>query len=404
MKRLRPRQPDSEVAALFESEPENLALATAIAATQEHQRWPLRSPSRTPRRPALVAVSAAVIAGGAVAVVALTSGSPGSPQRELLKSLGAGPVFHTILSRPAPDEQVANPVTGSSRPVRLTLETWSNERSGGTRSILRRDGGVVADALTSPSGKTLFRGLGPGALKRPVRSLAPFTRRLRAALRHPSGKAAEPGVVNGKKVLFLSLPKTGKGPSIRMAIASRSHRLLVVEAAGVRWTVDLARSESVRPQDFRQPVYPAEPVPVHKLGQQPFAPLASPAKGGPIAPKVADAYRLRSARVDAFEVGPDRAGQSQIVRGYELLYTSTSKRSEVVVMESQVPLRPFGFMFGRSQEFTPLPQRSVLITREHSARGTSWRAQLRVERAFVTVRGPTRAAVVTVARAMELAR
>ena len=132
---------DKEVLELLREEPELLAVADAVGATQRAGR---RQGRRAPRR----AIALACL-GFAVLVLVFTLGRGGglSVVDRALAAVGEGPVLHAIIRTPD-SETTARVEIATGRGVagpQLETEMWLHERRGILHVLTRREGRVVED-------------------------------------------------------------------------------------------------------------------------------------------------------------------------------------------------------------------------------------------------------------------
>lgn len=134
---------DKEVLELLREEPELLAVADAVGATQRvHRRWSASVPRRT-----VIALAGVGIAAVLVLVFALGRGGAPSIVDRALAAVGEGPVLHAITRMPDPSTTARIELsTGrETAPATLEAEMWLHEKRGVLHVINRRDGRVVAD-------------------------------------------------------------------------------------------------------------------------------------------------------------------------------------------------------------------------------------------------------------------
>ena len=138
---------DAEVVELLRDSPDLLAIADAIAATQE------LPPRRT--RAGLVrfaAVAAVVAAAAVVALVLPWNGRGGGFVERALAALGDGQVIHLVSVSDVAGETVLDLRTGVETPVRSETEIWFDSTRGLERVMTRVGGVVTLEELQSPEG------------------------------------------------------------------------------------------------------------------------------------------------------------------------------------------------------------------------------------------------------------
>lgn len=138
---------DEELAALLRSEPELLAIADAIVATQTRQA---RRVSVRRLAPAAVALAAAV---AAIALLALSpiDGSPSLAERALA-AVGDRPVLHVAIEQPATGWPLVDLRTGAQIPRTLRTEIWFDEQRELKRTLSTLDGHVLDEVLETREG------------------------------------------------------------------------------------------------------------------------------------------------------------------------------------------------------------------------------------------------------------
>ena len=133
---------DKEVLELLREEPELLALADAVGATQ-----PVRQ--RRSRRPRRLAIALAGLGLAAVLVLVFTMSRGAAPSitDRALAAVGEGPVLHAIVRQPDPGAMARVELATGREVARAELEAemWLHEKRGLLHVINRRDGRVVAD-------------------------------------------------------------------------------------------------------------------------------------------------------------------------------------------------------------------------------------------------------------------
>jgi hypothetical protein len=230
--------PDREVVELLRDEPDLLAIADAVVATQP--------PTRTSHGWRLFAVAAVV---GAVIVLGMVAPWHGHGQAlvgRALAAVGQGQVLHVVIASDVPNETVVTLSSGRERPVPQTIEYWYDGDRGSLRAISSTNGGVVVDALV-PRNRT-------EPLLDPA--LTAFVSRYREALKSGQAREVGRGAFDGRSVIWLRFAYGLFGE--RVGIDARTYRPVVIEPLGARgrpveptWRVTEIGTGPYRPSDFR---------------------------------------------------------------------------------------------------------------------------------------------------------
>jgi hypothetical protein len=131
---------DPEVLNLLADDPELLALADAVAATQEAPRQPLLR--RTSTRLVAVAAVAAVVVGVALVV---PQGKHGIVDRAIA-AIGDGRVMHVVVEMPTGSVDV-DLQSGRRSVQQSRVELWADRQRQRFHVVMRMDGKVVSDDL-----------------------------------------------------------------------------------------------------------------------------------------------------------------------------------------------------------------------------------------------------------------
>jgi hypothetical protein len=227
--------------------------------------------TRTPRRVALAAALAAAIAAG----LAVLPGRIGDHRVNVLDAalaaISRGPVLHAVLVVDAsetwrgpsghPTFATLDLATGAQRPVRQTTEIWFDAQRHRLHQLSRVDGGVVADALQTP---TLLRDSWrlrdlPGSRPAIDPALQAALRGYRAALRSGTARVAARAHFRGRPVIWIRF-RGAAGTSQEVGVAPMTFRPLFLRAVCPRCTAapptyTIRRLEGVRRADanFRLP-------------------------------------------------------------------------------------------------------------------------------------------------------
>ena len=232
--------PDREVAELLRDDPDLLAIADAIVATQ-----PARRSSRTWRALTVAAVLAAAVA---IAVVAPWRGHGDDLVGRALAAVGQGPVLHAVITSEVPNETVVNLSSGAEQPVPQQIEYWYDAVRDRLRATNTVNGGVVFDVLVPRYGSE----------PRLDPALTAFVSRYRRALRSGQAREGGRGTYAGRRVIWLRFAYRPFGE--RVGIDARTYRPVVIEPldrigkpVAPFWTVSRIGTGAYRPQDFKAP-------------------------------------------------------------------------------------------------------------------------------------------------------
>jgi hypothetical protein len=250
---------DEELVELLAAEPELLAVADAIAATQPHE---LRLAWLS--RVGIAAVGAAAIVGLLVAAPWHNSHTPSLVDRALA-AVGTGPVIHAVIETQTGMTSVGL-ATGDERPVVARMELWFDQDRRIEHTLSRIDGQLQDESLQTATAETSRRGTVPGA-PAPVLdpALAKSIDGYREALANGEAKVLRDDSINGRAVTWLQLAPTNWGDE-RVAIDKLSSEPRRVETSwngGRSWTYEVRSIESL-PEgsgDFTPPVASTAPQP-----------------------------------------------------------------------------------------------------------------------------------------------
>jgi hypothetical protein len=136
---------DLEVVELLRDEPELLAIADAVTATQA-----ARHPSLRLRR--LLIAAAALAAALAVALAGPWEHGRSGIVDLALAAIGTGQVIHVVVRGESRDPRLVELATGRETPTPIETEIWFDERRGLEREITRMNGRVMDEELRTPTG------------------------------------------------------------------------------------------------------------------------------------------------------------------------------------------------------------------------------------------------------------
>jgi hypothetical protein len=138
---------DAEVVELLRDSPDLLAIADAIASTQERPRRRLRAGLIR-----LAAVAAVVVIAGVVALASPWDGRGGGFVERALAALGDGQVIHLVSVSEVPGRTILDLQTGAEMPLTAETEIWFDSKRGLERVTTRMAGAVTMDELQTPDG------------------------------------------------------------------------------------------------------------------------------------------------------------------------------------------------------------------------------------------------------------
>lgn len=374
-KRKRPVS-DREILKLFADEPELLAITDAIHATY-------RPPRRLPRQ--VLPIAAAI----AVAIVAAVAWPRGDGLVEsALAAVGSDPVIHSVVRRDAPRTILIE--LRSGRVVRgvVEVETWHDTRTGRLRTVTRRDGVVVADAVSRQPGPTLGA---PDGVQAQL-----LTRSYRSALATGRARVGGRAEIGTREVIWLEFTGAGR---YRVAVDKDNYEPVAFEqlGGGPRWTVAALASVPATAGLFAPPPRRAYPVAGNiTSSKQIDVDAAAKIAWALWAGERIGSHRLRSVHLQRLSRRTSD-GRRESGLGLELLYGGARR---VVIRVAPVPEPAYRFVEGRlTFDFNAIPNMGrVAVTTP--ATGEEWLGQLRLRDAYVTIVAPTRAALLAAARAL----
>lgn len=363
----------------FAREPDLLALADAISATQPSPR----SFRPAPRGISAIVVGAAVVAAIALALV-LPSGGGGIVDRALA-AIGDGPVIHVVIELPS-GATLIDLHSGQRHEQVTQIEIWFDKSRGLLHTLERIDGRLTDDELETPSGgitgngavydctwiaahpaeATKLRiscnasgknGAVPHTIPRPLPTLDPalsdFVDGYRSALQSGSARQIGTGTVDGKDVIWLEITLEG-GRTERVALDKQSLRPVRVEQdhAGAGSAYDITLIETLDSGNFAKPrPMPPEPS-VGEAAQQDTIQLAQATTvlpGALWAGQSVDGLPLTKVTSDTLTTGyPSGSGiPVEHTTGIEVHY-GQGPGSSIDVYEAQRPEMAYRWGFVRS--------------------------------------------------------
>jgi hypothetical protein len=386
---------DPEILELLKEEPELLAIADAIAATQ----WTGRRRRLPARALALAAVVATALV--TVSVVELTGRGPGLAERALA-AIGDGRVVHLVATRDEGQQMLVDLRDGTARPIRITVETWFDSETGEARTTTRREGALIADSLSRAEART------PAQLPIPPDpAIATFAHDYRDTLARGGARIIRRSELDGVRVVWLVLSPS-RGRTDEVALSEKTNlpvafRLVVPgERASDLWRVSVIGSKARVADDFAPSPAAGGPISGRVEGAQ-AASLAEAAdllRGRALWPgRDPVGLQLRSIQAQtltrSFAGGPTERGT-----GLALLYRNEAG-AFVEIREALDPEPAYGFTEGRlTLGFAPIPEEDALVLVMADSNGSIWLGQFRRAGVYVTIRGSSRDLVIEAAGAL----
>lgn len=362
--RARPPAPvrlDDELLTLHEDEPELLALADAVAATQRASDWRHRR-----RLPAAAAVAAAIAVAAGVAV-ALTEDSGAGVVDDARRALEQGSVLHAVVSTPLPNDVIVDVARGTTAPSRAETLAWFDSASGRVRVAGRRNGEIVsvADTPTTQAARFLQAyedALAAGRVEEVSEARRSFSIRVDGVT----------GVVElGADDLPESFTPRG-GPTIRFA------RFAVTEAV---------------PAVSAPPV--EDPPRGSIIGKETTTVAAATKRVGfrPLAPARLSGLPLQQVLLERLATADPQG--ALVGSGVAVLYSDGDRF--IAVRQSRSPAPAYGFVGGLTGGGNPIPRSPRIDVRGQGAEALG---QFRLGDVYVAIRASDEALVVTAARAL----
>ena len=243
---------DAEVVELLAAEPALLAIADAVVVTQpRRRRW---------RRGVALPLAAAVLTLGVGVLATLPrGGADASLLPQALAAVGRGPVVHAQIETRVRQANVVDLATGRTSPRTVAIEYWFDERRGRLRTVVRRDGVVVAELLERRNvrnGRAASRfdsrepALHPG--------LAEFVTGYREALRSGAARRIGRGELAGREVIWLAFASGSTTERVAIDADTYVPVLIVPHQRGradgrIAWRVKLVETTALVEADFAPP-------------------------------------------------------------------------------------------------------------------------------------------------------
>lgn len=384
---------DPEVLELLRDEPELLAIADAIQATQRRPRLVGRLP-----RPGLPVLAVAVAATLFLVMLVPFRGEEPGLLEQALAAVGTKPVVYLVASTDSREDSLVDLRTGRTTPTTVELEIWHDRRTGSQKAITRRNGTVVAEVVESARTAAL-----PAAVRL-------FVSGYRAALAEGTARPAGEGTIDGRPVVFVEVPEPGGG-LVEVALDGEDYVPIRFRLRGDADVGAIGPSWRVGALETRQP------------GEVDFS-GGTPAAGAPSAGAITSSRavsRAELAQLAPFAVWPGRRiadfvletlslqglrrnypdGRSDTATGVELRYGGPNNQ-ELRINVAASPEPAYRYAEGRlTFNFNPIPPANVIdLVEQSSASGTSWFGQMRRGDAYVTIEGDSRESVLAAARAL----
>lgn len=190
-----------------------------------------------------IAISVATVAAlVSVAPSVLNKQAHVNVLQDAAAAVSAGPVLHVIERRPLPSltggggasaSTIVNLATGSEVPAEQVTELWFDADTGLLRTRVTSGSVVVADQLDSPQKTVRAGGAVAPADGRPdvSPSLRVFTNGgYQEALRSGAAKLQGGDVINGRDVLWLNVPPSGRAPATNVAVDPHTYQPVAAQA------------------------------------------------------------------------------------------------------------------------------------------------------------------------------
>jgi hypothetical protein len=399
---------DLEVVELLAEEPELLAIADAIGATQPRAR---------PRRrwPRLTALAATIAAVAAVFAALPRGDSESTLLAEALAAVGRGPVVHARIEAELPGTSVVELSTGRNRPQTVAIEYWFDEARGRLRTSVRRGGVLVDEFVQTRAGAPTRHGsvqtqLGAEPALDPA--LAGFVTGYREALSSGAARRLTEGELEGRRVVWLLL---AEGPTReRVAVDAETHAPVLIvpldadgRAGAISWRVASVGSTARVEADFARPgPQPALPVRGDVRGSRPLS--SGQARDTIAWPAVWLGESWRGLRLVSLEqqtltrgFPPGSGTASTSGAGLRLRYEVGGNGAYVELSQAPYPEPAYAFVGGRATfDGNPIPREGYIELVERRTSSPAVVGQLRRDGVYLTIWASTRELCLEAARAL----
>lgn len=383
-----PTLADPEVLELLREEPELLAIADAIRATQKQPRRNWRPPRAGLLPMAAVAAATLVV----LALLPFRADDAGILERALA-AVGTKPVIHLVASTESEEDTLVDLATGRKQPTSIEVETWIDRRTSLRKTITRRNGVVVAESVA--------RG---GVVQEPAIEL--FLSGYRSALAEGTARLAGEGTLEGRAVSFVEV----QVPSGTVEVVLDHETYVPLhfrfrrdsdDHVGPRWRVLDLETRAPGEVSFTEVSAPRSPSAGTVVASTPIDPERASRVLGSAAQWLGQRFDgLELETINLQELRRSFAdGTNEVSQGLELRYGGESLRSLVRIRIAARPEPAYGFAEGRlTFNFNPIPAAGVADVVRQAGATTAWFGQLRSNDAFVTIEAPSAAAVLHTAR------
>jgi hypothetical protein len=412
MKRAQNVLADFEVVELLADEPELLAIADAVAATQPRQ-------SGRRRRPRLTALVAAAVAVAAALALVPNRGDNRPLLADALAAIGSGPVVHARIETRLPETRVVELATGRAVQQTISIEYWFDEPRARLATVVRRGGLPFERFLATLSGTVS----GGGPVRTTGRStpaldpaLAGFVTRYREALESGAARVVGRGKLGGRAVVWLQL---GAGATReRVAVDAETFTPISVvpldeqgRPTAISWRVRVIETVARVEANFSVP-QPRAPRPYRGdvARSQPLSSAqVSQAVGWPALwlGQSWNGLRLSSLELQRLTRGyPPGSGETNTSgRGLRLRYEVDGGARSVEITQAPFPEPAYAFAGGEATfNGNPIPREGFveIVELGGAAQGGSTRVvgQLRQEGVYLTIWASSRELCLAAARAL----